>query len=45
MLPVFKPTAKLKTCGYLPQSLVRGLELDPEPSLVPYNQLNVHTPG
>ena len=32
MLPVFKPTAKLKTCGYLPQSLVGGLELDPEPS-------------
>ena len=38
MLPVFKPTAKLKNWGVLPQSLVRGLELDPQPLLLPYNQ-------
>ena len=38
MLPVFKPTAKLKIWGVLPQSLVRGLELDPQPLLLPSNQ-------
>ena len=38
MLPVFKPTVELKICGYLPQSSIRGLELDPEPLLVPFNQ-------
>ena len=39
MLPVLKPTAELKICGEIPQSSVRGLELDPQPLLVPYNQL------
>ena len=39
MLPVFKPTAELKTCGDLPQNSVRGLELDPEILLIPSNQL------
>ena len=43
MLPVFKPTAKLKICGDLPQSLVRGLELDPESLLVPSNQLKLES--
>ena len=40
MLPVFKPTVELKICGYLPQSSVRGLALDPEPLKVPYNQIS-----
>ena len=31
MLPVFKPTVELKIWGDLPQSSIRGLELDPEP--------------
>ena len=43
MLPVFKPTVELKICGYLPQSSIRGLELDPEPLLIPSNQLNNKT--
>ena len=38
MLPGFKLTAELKTCGYLPQSSVRGLALDPKPLSVPSNQ-------
>ena len=38
MLPVLKPTAELKNCGDFPQSLVRGLELDPEYLKVPSNQ-------
>ena len=45
MLPVLKPTAELKTCGDLPQSSVRGLELDPNPLSVPSNQLNFKSPG
>ena len=40
MLPVFKPTVSLKICGDLPQRLIRGLELDPEPFLAPFNQVH-----
>ena len=45
MLPVLKPTAELKICGDLPQSSVRGLELDPNPLSVPSNQLKFKSPG
>ena len=39
MSPVFKPTVDLKICGDLPQRSIRGLELDPEPFTIPFNQI------
>ena len=41
MLPVLKPTVKLKNCGELPQSLIRGLELDPEPFADTFQSINI----
>ena len=41
MSPVFKPTVDLKICGDLPQRSIRGLELDPEPFTIPFNQTHL----